>query len=78
MARITIEDNGPGIAPEDFDHARQRFARGRDGLKPGAGLGLPIVEEIAALFAGRLDLMAGAGGRGLRVRVTFPGVPTAV
>jgi two-component system sensor histidine kinase TctE len=45
--------------------------RGRIGDKPGAGLGLPTVEEIATLFGGRLDLSAGKDDRGLRVRVVF-------
>ena len=40
--------------------------------KPGAGLGLPIVEEIAKLFGGTLDLADGRDGRGLRVTVRFP------
>nr|WMC97733.1 sensor histidine kinase N-terminal domain-containing protein [Aminobacter aminovorans] len=68
---LEVEDTGPGIAPADLEGVRQRFVRGRAGDKPGAGLGLPIVEEIASLFGGRLELLAGADGRGLRVRVAF-------
>lgn len=68
---LEVEDTGPGIAPADLESVRQRFVRGRAGDKPGAGLGLPIVEEIASLFGGRLELLAGADGRGLRVKVAF-------
>ena len=68
---LEVEDNGPGIAPDELAGVRQRFVRGRVSNKPGAGLGLPIVEEIAALFGGRLDLSAGKDGRGLRVRIAF-------
>lgn len=69
---LVVEDNGPGIAPEKRDMVRQRFARGEGNAAPGAGLGLAIVEEIASLFGARLFLEDGIGGRGLRVRVTFP------
>ena len=36
------------------------------------GLGLPVVEEIATLFGGRLTLDEGAGGRGLLARLSLP------
>lgn len=68
---LEVEDSGPGIAADELAGVRQRFVRGRAGGKPGAGLGLPIVEEIAALFGGRLDLSAGKDERGLRVRAAF-------
>lgn len=68
---LEVEDTGPGIPATEMENVRQRFVRGREGDKPGAGLGLPIVEEIASLFGGRLELLAGADGRGLRVRVSF-------
>jgi len=67
---LSVEDNGPGLGPDDRARVLQRFARGSG--KPGAGLGLPIVEEIARLFGGTLELDAGKGGRGLRVTVRFP------
>ncbi|MBT1158324.1 sensor histidine kinase N-terminal domain-containing protein [Aminobacter anthyllidis] len=68
---LEVEDTGPGIPASEMESVRQRFVRGREGDKPGAGLGLPIVEEIASLFGGQLELLAGAEGRGLRVRVAF-------
>lgn len=70
---LEVEDTGPGIPDAELETVRQRFVRGRSGDRPGAGLGLPIVEEIASLFGGRLELSAGEGGRGLRVRVAFAG-----
>lgn len=69
---LVVEDDGPGIAPEKRDLVRQRFGRGDRTGPSGLGLGLPIVEEIAGLFEGRLDLSEGSTGRGLRVTVTFP------
>lgn len=68
---LEVEDNGSGIPPELVHAARQRFVRGASG-KPGAGLGLPVVEEIAALFSGYLTLGPGRDGRGLLVQVSFP------
>jgi two-component system sensor histidine kinase TctE len=69
--RLEVEDNGPGIAATRLDAVRQRFSRGTDTTTPGAGLGLPIVEEICELFNARLDLGAGGDGRGLKAVVTF-------
>ncbi|GAA4127776.1 sensor histidine kinase N-terminal domain-containing protein [Aminobacter aganoensis] len=74
---LEVEDTGPGIPASELESVRQRFVRGREGDKPGAGLGLPIVEEIASLFGGQLALSTGADGRGLRVRVVFGKAPEA-
>jgi two-component system sensor histidine kinase TctE len=69
--RLEVEDNGPGIPPEKRAAVRQRFSRGNQSGPPGAGLGLPIVEEIAGLFNAALDLEPAAGGKGLKATVTF-------
>lgn len=73
-AALEVEDNGPGIPPAARGAAVSRFARG-DTQGPGMGLGLPVVEEIAALFGGRLLLTEGSGGRGLLARMVFPMPP---
>lgn len=70
-AVLEVEDNGPGLDAAEIVRVRQRFARGGS-AKPGAGLGLPIVEEIAGLFGGALELSAGKDGKGLLVRLRFP------
>lgn len=67
---LEVDDNGPGISPEKLPAVLERFGRGGKG--EGAGLGLPIVEEIARLFGARLDLGPGSAGRGLKAVVTFP------
>ncbi len=69
---LEVEDNGPGIPRDRRLMVRQRFARGGESQAPGMGLGLPIVEEIAGLFGGTLNLSEGANGRGLKVAVAFP------
>lgn len=69
---LEVEDNGPGVRPENRSHIRERFARGNVQPVSGAGLGLSIVEEIAGLFNAKLELMDGAQGKGLLARVVFP------
>lgn len=70
--RLRVVDNGPGIPAERRAEVLQRFARGGHGIAPGMGLGLPIVEDIAALFGATLMLEDGPTGRGLCATVTFP------
>lgn len=69
---LEVEDSGPGIEDDKLGEVMNRFSRGTD-IAPGSGLGLPIVEEIANLFRGRLSLSKGLSGKGLLARVTFPG-----
>jgi two-component system sensor histidine kinase TctE len=68
---LEVEDNGPGIRPELREAVLKRFRRGGNEA-PGTGLGLPIVDEIAALYGGTMRLEDGEGGRGLKVAVRFP------
>ena len=70
---LSIADNGPGIAPEDRAHALRRFGRldTARGAAGGHGLGLPLVEAIARLHRGRLEL--GDAAPGLVVSLILPG-----
>ena len=49
--RVQMQDTGPGIPPDVLPHLFERFRRGmRDRQRqPGAGLGLALVAELAAL-----------------------------
>ena len=67
---LSVEDNGPGIPEDERDKVFERFYR-LDDRKQGAGLGLAIVREIADLHGARVHLGSGAGGRGLRVEISF-------
>ncbi len=69
--RITVDDNGPGIAPADRERALRRFVRLRPGDAAGSGLGLAIVMQIADYNGGRLELADRAGG-GLSVSAYLP------
>lgn len=69
---LRVVDNGPGIPAGRRTEVLQRFARGGNGEAPGMGLGLPIVQDIAALFGATLTLEDNPGGKGLRATITFP------
>lgn len=66
-----VEDDGVGIPDAQLDQVRKRFSRG-DSPTHGSGLGLSVVEEIAALFDGTLTLEQTASHKGLLARVSFP------
>jgi signal transduction histidine kinase len=51
-ARISVEDEGPGLSPEHAAHAFERFWRSPDATTPGSGLGLAIVRAIAERHGG--------------------------
>jgi signal transduction histidine kinase len=54
---VAVADDGPGIADDDKPRVTERFYRGEAGHdKPGVGLGLSLVQAVAALHSGRLDL----------------------
>ena len=50
-ALLTVEDDGPGLGPDDLPHAFQRFWRASP-LPGGCGLGLAIVREMARRHGG--------------------------
>jgi signal transduction histidine kinase len=61
--RIQVEDRGAGIAAEDREQAIRRFGRLDNARStPGAGLGLSLIEAVARLHGGRLELGDNAPG----------------
>jgi len=63
VAEVSVEDNGPGITPDELPRVVERFYRGRGAAAPGTGLGLAIVQEIATRWGGSLDLTSDGGTR---------------
>ena len=59
---IEVADTGPGIAEEDLPHVREELFRGQgaQGVE-GSGLGLALVERVAALHGGELLIRSRAG-----------------
>lgn len=62
MARLTVADDGQGVAPEDATRLFQRFARAeRSRSSEGHGLGLALVAAIATAHRGTVSLLAPPG-----------------
>ena len=68
---IRIEDDGPGIPPEQR-HELVRRGRRQDENLPGHGIGLSLVQGLVADVGGRLELSASPDLGGLRVDVWLP------
>ena len=68
-AIVEIRDDGPGFADAVVDHAGQRFV---PGSVDGAGLGLAIVDAIAARHGGHLELGRRADGEGAVATLHLP------
>jgi len=68
--RVTVDDDGPGLTPTQRDQVARRGLR-LDESKPGSGLGLSIVVELAALYGGALNLGTAPIG-GLRAELVLP------
>ncbi|WP_084102895.1 cell wall metabolism sensor histidine kinase WalK [Demequina sp. NBRC 110051] len=73
-ARLTVHDDGPGMAPEVAARATERFVRGdnsRQRATGGAGLGLAITAAIVDAHGGSLDV-ASAAGEGTTITISLP------
>lgn len=68
--KITVEDDGPGLSPEQRAKIGKRGLR-LDETKPGSGLGLSIVSDLAASYRGKLRLDASEHG-GLKAIIELP------
>lgn len=66
---IAVEDNGPGVAPEEYDNVLKRFYT--IGGKGESGIGLAIVKAVVEGHEGTLSLSKASGG-GLRVQMVLP------
>jgi signal transduction histidine kinase len=69
--RIIVDDDGPGLSPSEREQVALRGRR-LDESKPGSGLGLSIVVELAGLYGGVLTLGTAPIG-GLRAELALPG-----
>ena len=73
MARVSVRDQGIGIAPEDHERIFEQFERTDDSRKhaAGLGLGLYITRKIVCLHAGHIHVES-APGQGSRFVVDLP------
>lgn len=70
--KVTVEDDGPGLTAEQRARIGKRGVR-LDEQKPGSGLGLSIVGDLAAEYRGAMQLDASPHG-GLKVTLDLPAV----
>jgi two-component system, OmpR family, sensor histidine kinase MtrB len=72
---LEVDDDGPGVKPEDREAVFDRFVRGPStnarGDSPGTGLGLALVSQHVAAHGGRVTIDDRPGG-GARFRVELP------
>ncbi|MEZ0093367.1 sensor histidine kinase [Streptacidiphilus sp. EB129] len=69
-AVLRVDDQGPGVPPDQREAVFDRFRRGPD--SPGSGLGLTLVAQQVALHRGSVRLTDPPSGHGTRVEVRLP------
>lgn len=77
QVRFTVDDQGPGLAPEAREAAFDRLARGGEARRrdrEGLGLGLPLAREVARRHGGGCQLEEAPGG-GCRAVLTVAAAP---
>jgi signal transduction histidine kinase len=72
LLRVIVDDDGRGLSQAQRAQVARRGQR-LDESKPGSGLGLSIVVDLAALYGGSLSLGSAPIG-GLRAELVLPGV----
>ncbi|MBO9542560.1 HAMP domain-containing histidine kinase [bacterium] len=68
---FTVQDSGPGVAPEHQKRIFERFRQAPEGHPRGTGLGLPIAKRLVELHGGRLSLKS-PPGEGAAFTFTVP------
>ncbi len=77
--RIAVEDDGPGISPEDRERIFERFVRldsSRERKTGGIGIGLALVKAIVDRHRGAIRVGDSAALGGARFEVTLPAAET--
>jgi signal transduction histidine kinase len=78
FAEFAVEDEGPGIAPEDRERVFEPFFRSeRAAERRGTGLGLPVVRAVALAHGGTVEADVSPAG-GARIRLALPGWRSAL
>jgi len=74
QVELSIQDNGPGLKPEDLERIFERFYRAdasRQREDGGSGLGLAIAKSIVQAHNGQLSAESEAGN-GLKIKILLP------
>jgi len=79
VARLSVEDQGPGVPQAERERIwqpYQRLSRDRRAAGAGTGLGLSVVAELSSLLRGRAWVEDAVGG-GARFVVELPSAPAS-
>ncbi|WP_347158716.1 ATP-binding protein [Pontibacter chitinilyticus] len=78
MVRIVVEDNGPGLAPDQLEHVFDRFYQGEQHYTDaqGTGIGLALAKELVALYQGQLWVES-EPGKGAAFIMQLPYIPVS-
>lgn len=74
LVAVGVEDNGPGMAPDDLAKLFQKFSQvgqPSGGGHRGTGLGLVVCKELTELHGGRIDV-ASQVGKGTTFTMSLP------
>ncbi len=78
IAIFTVEDTGPGIAPDEISHIFEPFSRGSAahvGVTGGTGLGLTIARMLTDVMGGELGVHGDPGsGSRFDIRLFLPSI----
>ncbi len=66
---VSVQDDGPGIPPDDMEHVFERFYKSTD--SGGMGLGLAIAKHLVEAHGGRISA-ENAPGRGTIFHIALP------
>jgi signal transduction histidine kinase len=69
--QAAVEDDGPGVPPEERASVFDRFSRGRNPKGPGSGLGLAVARELARVDGAELTVGTSELG-GARFEADYP------
>jgi two-component system sensor histidine kinase KdpD len=74
---LTVEDEGPGIAPDDLAHIFDKFYRAKDADRraAGTGLGLAVARGFVESFGGTLEAANRPDGKGAMLTLSLPRAP---
>lgn len=77
--RIDVQDSGIGVPPDEIGQLFDRFFRASNAAtagRPGSGLGLSIVKEVAEMHGGRVEVTSTLGS-GTTVHLFLPAQESA-
>jgi signal transduction histidine kinase len=76
QVRLSVEDTGPGLTPEDREHLFTPFYRARHATRfpQGMGLGLAIARQLVLAHGGSIEFDS-APGKGSRFTIRLPMTP---